>query len=692
MKKAIAAAGSALIAASTALVGVPSALAAPYVEMPGKIGELTPSGHKKGYPTFKQKVILDEELEDTNTGGTHVCAGRKLIYQGHADPIYGTYDRSAPEGKQLTSMFVDGQDVVPADTVCARLAPDASEGDSSTGAQPGDQVSKMVVPDDPAYSFLGEPGQVVWHAPQLIEWSQRPIYAGIGAFDPSHEADGGVPNDFADGLLHFDITGFEGPGRMSIFYNEGAEPHEIVSVEPGDTIGGEPGENKSFSRNVGAHGHYGWAFTEPGIYRITVTTWGDKTDGTREVGTPAELIWLVGSDSQVGLPDGTTTGLREVTNDFGVAGKETESADGTDSADSAAAPNNSAPTSTPAKSAKPGTPTRQSTPSAPGAEPSESEKRREQTPPRREPKPEQESATWWAGQHKPHIIRSGHMDMALTDVDGNRYALLLDDENPDQRVTRLSGTFAFALSDAATAQTLPTAWAEPFGAVPGHGYYVPMSNTKLSEAPWLGFSTEHVDYETLKPDAPVRLSITEFSGPGAMISGHETIGGATIALDSRDLSRTYDYPGRSHDHQFFWFTREGVYRTTFRYEWTNPDGAVQYQDLEAYFLVGDRAISAAENNSKPEDTSEADIDEGSMVCSPGGQDCPPAAAEGDHGGPGVSNKPGSTARAMQATWVQRLPVQGRGQLAGKLPPGLGMPTQRRAHGRRRGRPAHPRQH
>ena len=643
-------------------VGASGAIAAPDSDKSEKKVQATASGHKKLRPS-DNLVTLASDQKDTRTGQTHACAGRKLIYQEHADPIYGTRNQQLEEGSQLTTMFVDGQDVVSLDSVCARLAPDATESGSSVfGYEPGDQVSKFVIPEGESYAFLGEPGKILWYAPQHVGFDKRPIFAGIGAFDPTHELDGNVPKDFKNGQMNFDIVDFEGPGRLSIFFTHIDTPEEIISVGPGDTLGGELGSNKSFPRQVGSHGHYNWTFSEAGVYRIKIQPWADKTNGEREVGTPDELIWLVGTDEEVGLPEGTTVNLREVKKDPGPVGSNAGNSDGSQDSNDPSDGKGSDDTGSTGKekspkdknpkekdSVKPPSGSNdgdgEGKPKTPKTEtPSKSTPSRPQNPPAKEPDGSEEIKTWWKGGQKPHIIRSGHMDLALLDNSNGRSAVLIDDENPANRTYRNSGTFAFALSDAATKKDLPQSWKEQLGNIPASGYYLPMSNVSIHEAPWLGFSTEHVEYETLAEGQPVRLSIAEFTGPGSMITGHEPLGKAVVALDSRDLSAAYDYPNRSHDHQFFWFTQGGVYRVVFRYEWTEKDGSVKYQDLESYFLVGDHPLEKAEQDPKSEDNSEADIDESSIKCAPGTQECSEPDRGSSQGGPGRPSRPNGPAR------------------------------------------------
>ncbi|MDK8895302.1 choice-of-anchor M domain-containing protein [Corynebacterium sp. MSK006] len=204
------------------------------------------------------------------------------------------------EGGKLTMAVVNGQQVEPAEESCLRLAPDADTSDT--------EVSRFRLPDNPALRFLGRPGDVLWIGPQRMPFLQnfRPLWAGIGAFDPAHEYE--VPTDFENGEVTFELTDFSGP--------EGGQVHNFFG-RFGDAemerMFGAPEGAKSFTAPVGSHGHYNWTFSKPGIYSFTWKVRGRHTDGTEGVSEEVTQTWLVGSDEQVGLPEGTTTDLNEIT-------------------------------------------------------------------------------------------------------------------------------------------------------------------------------------------------------------------------------------------------------------------------------------------------------------------------------------------------------------------------------------------
>ncbi|MCI7671956.1 MAG: choice-of-anchor M domain-containing protein [Schaalia hyovaginalis] len=224
----------------------------------------------------------------------HACAGRKILHHSHVDAAYATRIKG-----ELAMTVIDGQQVLddPA-SVCIRLAPDARSSD-------GREVSRMVIPSQPKglFDFLGKPGDIVWNAPQELVDNWRPVWAGIGAFDVHHE------NSLPEGVLldeiSIQITGVSGPGRVEVWRTVGSD-----SLSRG--LSSDP-SLAPLKLRIGSHGHWNWSFTQAGVYRLTmVASYLPKDGGERVVSRPTTVTWLVGSDAEVGLPEGTTTSLTPV--------------------------------------------------------------------------------------------------------------------------------------------------------------------------------------------------------------------------------------------------------------------------------------------------------------------------------------------------------------------------------------------
>lgn len=450
----------------------------------------------------------------------HPCAGRKLLYHSHNDALYGTY-----KNDKLTVMAVDGQQVTDQEKVCFRLAPDADAD--------GNDVSTLTVPEDGSLDFLGEPGSTVWAAPQSADWtdSWRPIWSGLGAFDPAHEA-GEIPDNFVDDVMHFDLVDMDGPGDVNVFFSSRVgDPERLFSSAEEDM--------RTITYDVGDHGHFTWTFSEPGIYEMTWQGRAELDSGGTERSEPVTQYWLVGDDATVGLPEGTTTDLRT--------------------------PNTAQDTA------------------SPSASPSTS------ATPTQRPKP-LPSTTPAAPADRRKLITSGHMDMALVAEGASIGAKLIDDSDPHNQAQRESGSFIFAVPDAAR-KTLPAGASESFPDAPEAMWILPQAQEK--NLPWLGFSTIRVAADALAQGSKVTVAMRDVSGPGRIYTWHEDLRGLRVELDSGDASKRLEYPVNAHDHQGFGFTEPGAYTATFTFSGTSADGRDFSEDLVATFAVGDGAVTAA---------------------------------------------------------------------------------------------------
>ena len=469
----------------------------------------------------------------------HPCAGRKLLYHSHNDALYGTY-----KNDKLTVMAVDGQQVTDQEKVCFRLAPDADAD--------GNDVSTLTVPEDGSLDFLGEPGSTVWAAPQSADWtdSWRPIWSGLGAFDPAHEA-GEIPDNFVDDVMHFDLVEMDGPGDVNVFFSSRVgDPERLFSSADEDM--------RTITYDVGGHGHFTWTFSEPGIYEMTWQGRAELKGGGVERSEPVTQYWLVGDDATVGLPEGTTTDLRTPNTT-----EETTTASPTTSAKPSPKPAPRPTSSTTSQSTSRPTSTTAPTPTSTGSA---------------------------AAEDRRKLIEAGHMDMALAAEGSSIGAMLIDDSDPHNQAKRESGSFIFAVPDAAK-KTLPEGARESFPEPPEAMWILPQAQEK--NLPWLGFSTTRVGADALSQGSKVTVSMRDVSGPGRIYTWHEDLRGLRVELDSGDASKQLEYPVNAHDHQGFGFTEPGVYTATFTFAGTSASGEDFSEDLVATFAVGDEAVAAA---------------------------------------------------------------------------------------------------
>lgn len=558
--------------------------------------------HKPGDPSDNPTVPKD--TIDPRTGKTHVCAGKKLLYQAHVDALYGTYR----DGK-LAVMVVDGMAVTNPEDVCIRLAPDADN--------EGKEVSRLVVPEGDTYSFLGKPGDILWHAPQLVDtWNGwRPVWAGAGAFDPHHEYE--VPQNFVNDEVKFSLVGADKPGNVEMFFYRYAleKAENYISTKNGPT---------HFTYKVGAHGHFGWTFSKAGQYTFTWQVSTETTDGKKLVSEPTPITWLVGSDEEVGLPEGTTKNLNPIKKSAEDQRAELFP-DGVGSDEEDGKPGDSEnPGGT-----NPGT----DTPGDNGGD------NGEQNP--------DESAPGNGGtvdpDHKPIpgssdrvSIGHGHMDLALShkpgegDVHKSWEALLIDGQNPSKLVNRPSGTFEFVIdSDRAKVST-----PEVLRSALGNGgkeygeklWQIPQSQQEAPDVPWLGFNTEGANYGKLSKDG-VKVGLKEFDGPGRMVTARGGIGQFDVLLDSANLGKKITFRNPTHDHQAFMFSAPGRYRAVFEFQATTASGEKVSKELEAYFLVAPKEMSSGGNEGSPGDGPGAGSGDGNGA---------PGADAGDIGGGGTT--------------------------------------------------------
>lgn len=469
----------------------------------------------------------------------HPCAGRKLLYHSHNDALYGTY-----KNDKLTVMAVDGQQVTDQEKVCFRLAPDADAD--------GNDVSTLTVPEDGSLDFLGEPGSTVWAAPQSADWtdSWRPIWSGLGAFDPAHEA-GEIPDNFVDDVMHFDLVEMDGPGDVNVFFSSRVgEPERLFSSNDE--------EMRTITYDVGGHGHFTWTFSQPGIYKMTWQGRAELKGGGVERSEPVTQYWLVGDDTTVGLPEGTTTDLRTPNTT-----EETTTASPTTSAKPSPKPAPRPTSSTTSQPTSTTAPTTAPTPTSTGSA---------------------------AAEDRRKLIEAGHMDMALAAEGSSIGAVLIDDSDPHNQAKRESGSFIFAVPDAAK-KTLPEGARESFPEPPEEMWILPQAQEK--NLPWLGFSTTRVGAGALSQGSKVTVSMRDVSGPGRIYTWHEDLRGLRVELDSGDASKQIEYPVNAHDHQGFGFTEPGVYTATFTFAGTSASGEDFSEDLVATFAVGDESVAAA---------------------------------------------------------------------------------------------------
>ncbi len=117
-----------------------------------------------------------------------------------------------------------------------------------------DSRSATVVPNDPAFGFLGHPGELFYELSQHEE--EGLLYLGIA----SDEVEAGV---FVGDEVQLNLKSVEGPGEVYL-YSTDTFGKPTVMFNSVDGIS----ESDTFVMKAGAHSHQSMAFSEAGVYRV----------------------------------------------------------------------------------------------------------------------------------------------------------------------------------------------------------------------------------------------------------------------------------------------------------------------------------------------------------------------------------------------------------------------------------------
>ena len=125
----------------------------------------------------------------------------------------------------------------------------------------GVDATETTVPEDPAFSFLGAPGDAVNVLPQ--DEAEGVIFLGIAG----DEIESGV---FEGDLVRLNLVDVSGPGQVSLYaVDEFGSPNLFFNSADG------VGEDDVYPVSVGGHAHQNWGFTSPGVYRVSVQASGE---------------------------------------------------------------------------------------------------------------------------------------------------------------------------------------------------------------------------------------------------------------------------------------------------------------------------------------------------------------------------------------------------------------------------------
>ncbi|GAB2673500.1 choice-of-anchor M domain-containing protein [Kribbella swartbergensis] len=201
---------------------------------------------------YRVALSLAAVLALTGVASPAVAASPVVLDQGHVDVFGIAYENG------VLNLHVHD------DAAAAEYDPSEVE----LVAKP---AAKTAVPDDPAYSFLGDPADPVWVLPQVQD--PELLFPGIAA----EEVEPGV---FKNDTLKIDVVGVRGPADFSIFTVDGVGAPTVL-VDSGD---GLPDRT---TVTAGGHKHANWAFEASGTYTVWVRARGTLANG-KTVFSPLE--------------------------------------------------------------------------------------------------------------------------------------------------------------------------------------------------------------------------------------------------------------------------------------------------------------------------------------------------------------------------------------------------------------------
>jgi surface-anchored protein len=144
--------------------------------------------------------------------------------------------------------------------------------------------SKTIVPNNPAYSFLGVPGSDVWIVPQIVD--PNLLTVGLSAEE--------IPTGlFLNDAFDLRVVDVRGPGQFALYQvNAFGLPQVFANTRDGLNA------DDHVPMFAGFHGHFAWAFTAAGIYKVTFEVSGTLVDGTPVTSGPKTYTFFVSHRSR----------------------------------------------------------------------------------------------------------------------------------------------------------------------------------------------------------------------------------------------------------------------------------------------------------------------------------------------------------------------------------------------------------
>lgn len=140
------------------------------------------------------------------------------------------------------------------------------------------------IPDQNWATFLGEPGKLLYAAPQLAGDGNAPIWSGFGA-------DSDIPTEkLRDGEFSLNLIAVDGPGKVEYF----------ISSATGNSVrrffSSHDLKHRETLLELSQHTHNYTTFTKPGTYKITFQVYARDKAGNPIISKPQTQEWRVGGN------------------------------------------------------------------------------------------------------------------------------------------------------------------------------------------------------------------------------------------------------------------------------------------------------------------------------------------------------------------------------------------------------------
>lgn len=158
---------------------------------------------------------------------------------------------------------------------------------AASGADPGG-IEQATVPDDPAYAFLGRPGD--------------PLWLGGDGPEAGWDTTGVSADQVAPGGLQWSLTAAQGPGPVIAYTPAAATPGAPEPAGPQVVFDSGDGLPDTGTLPVAASGPLVWAFPRPGDYRLTLTASALLPGGGTSTATLHRTVRVTGTASTTSSP------------------------------------------------------------------------------------------------------------------------------------------------------------------------------------------------------------------------------------------------------------------------------------------------------------------------------------------------------------------------------------------------------